>query len=220
MERVVAESETSGPPPTHVPRGLVGITGGLGVGKTTVLQILREKGAEVLDADDVVHRLYAPGEAAYRAIRRRWGADVLQADGTIDRTRVADLVFGTPTERRWLNGLVHPLVRKRIRIAACRTPGLLFCAIPLLFEVRWERDMWRTVAVWCPEAVQMKRLEQRGWSGAEIRRRLATQLPMNEKLHRADYGLINFGSLELLRRQCEILRKKLEHVLTVEDARV
>ncbi len=220
MERVVAETETVGPTPAHVPRGLVGVTGGLGAGKTTVLQVLREKGAAVLDADDVVHRLYAPGEVAYRALCRRWGAAVLRSDAEIDRKRVADLIFGDAIERRWLNGLVHPLVRERIRVAARETRGLLFCGVPLLFEVHWEQDMWRTVAVWCPAGVQYERLRDRGWSDAEIRRRLATQLDMDEKLHRADYGLINSGSLELLRRQCEALRKRLEHVLTVEDTPV
>jgi len=203
--------------PFRVPPGLVGITGGMGVGKSTVVRILRTFGAAVLDADHVAHGLYAPGKPAYRAMIRRWGHGILAADGTIDRGHVARCVFQTPSERRWLNQLLHPGIRGHIRARAQAERGLLFCAIPLLFEVGWQNDMWRTVAVWCPPGIQVDRLHGRGWSDHDIQDRLAVQMSADEKLHRADYGLINSGTLWLLQRQCEILWRELEREVTAKS---
>ncbi|MBT3377773.1 MAG: dephospho-CoA kinase [Lentisphaerae bacterium] len=181
---------------------LVGVTGGIGAGKTTVLRHLHSFNARTVDADTLVHELYAPGTRVFRGVLRRWGSDVTTVNGDIDRAAVARLVFADKDELEWLNRLVHPCVRQRIREIAEQQPTPLFCAIPLLFEVGWERDIRTTISVWCPPETQRSRLRSRGWTDEHIDERLAHQLSMDEKLRRADYGIINNGSQEMLREQC------------------
>jgi len=182
---------------------LIGVTGGIGAGKTTVLSEFERLGYCTLDADDVVHRLYEPGMPVYEAVAARWGVGVIQADGSLDRAAVAGRVFGDPAELSWLNSLIHPLVRGAFRDLSERTDGPLFCGVPLLFEVGWQDDMDATVAVWCDLLTQRRRLHDRGWSDEDIRRRLGCQMSMDEKLSRADVGIINTGSRLLLAEQCE-----------------
>lgn len=184
---------------------LVGVTGGIGAGKTSFLAMCDELGNRTLDADAVVHRLYAPGTAVFQAVLGRWGPQVLGGDGTLDRAAVARLVFGSETELNWLNALVHPLVKETIVEQAASGPGPLFCGVPLLFEAGWEKHMAFTVAVWCDPATQRRRLHGRGWTDAEIAARQARQLPMDAKLELADFGVINIGSLDMLAEQCRRL---------------
>ncbi len=192
-------------------RGLpIGVTGGIGAGKTTVLSLLAELGARTVDADDVVHDLYQPGQPGQEAVRERWGNRVLTATGRVDRTALAELVFTAPGELRWLNGVIHPRVRERIWSLADESDGPLFCGIPLLFETGWESSMWRSVTVWCSRSVQWRRLRLRGWDEMEIRRRLVCQMDMDEKLVRGDFGIINNGGWEQLREQCRILVGRLQ----------
>jgi len=185
---------------------LVGVTGGMAAGKSTALTCFQALGASVVDADDVVHGLYAPRQEAYQAMVDRWGRGILNPDGTVNRAAVAQRVFGDDRELQWLNALVHPLAQRRIQqLAAGQTSAVFCCGVPLLFETGWERTMTRTVAVWCDPQTQWRRLLERGWSEADIRARLRQQMSMDEKLARADYGLINTGSLEMLRQQCRSL---------------
>jgi len=181
---------------------LIGITGGIGAGKSQVLCELRALGARVLDADAVVHELYEVDSRLRAALRERWGEAVLGTDGRVDRAVVARRAFGEPAEREWLTQQVHPLVRRRMLQNAEASPLGLFCAIPLLYEVGWEHEMTQTIAVWCDRRTQWLRLRGRGWSDEEISRREASQMSMDEKLARADYGILNIESLELLREQC------------------
>jgi len=182
---------------------LVVITGGIGAGKSTVLAKFRALGHACVDADDIAHSLYTPDGEATAAIARHFGAEVLSADGTPDRKRLAAKVFGNDAELQWLNGLVHPLVRKRIDEAArAAAPKPLFAAIPLWYESGWQIEGTTVVAVWCSRETQLERLRQRGWSDDEIARRLATQLSMDEKYARADYGIVTDCSWERLEAQC------------------
>ena len=188
----------------------VGVTGGIGAGKTAVLQQLAELGASTVDADAVVHGLYRTDSDVRRAVASRWGAAVTGPGGSINCAAVAERVFADRAELDWLNGLVHPLVKQRIRDSARRCAPFLFCAVPLLFEVGWQDDMWRTVGVWCDAETQRERLAERGWSHEEGRRRTAAQMSMDEKLARSDYGIANSGSRDLLRSQCVCLLARLE----------
>lgn len=185
---------------------LVGVTGGMAAGKSTALACFQELGASTVDADDVVHRLYAPDQEVYRAVVERWGRGILAPDGTVQRPAVAQRVFGNGAELQWLNALLHPLVQRHIlELAATRADGLLCCGVPLLFETGWGHMVSRSVAVWCDPQTQWRRLQGRGWNEADIRARLGRQMSMDEKLVRADYGVINTGSLEMLRQQCRIV---------------
>lgn len=189
---------------------LIGITGGMGAGKSTVLDFLRDFGAEVLDADRIVHRLYTPGAGIYEAVVRRWGRDVLCRDGTIDRTAIARMVFADGRELDWLNGLIHPRVQRVVLEQADKPEQrLLCCGVPLLYESGWEAMMEQVVSVWCSPRVQRRRLLARGWDEAAIAARNARQLSMDEKLERADFGIVNDGSLDILRTQCKYVIEKL-----------
>jgi dephospho-CoA kinase len=188
----------------------IGVTGGIGAGKTAVLRVLAELGAATVDADDVVHSLYAPGQAGQKVVQQRWGKRVLAPDGSVDRAALAETVFTAPGELRWLNGVIHPMVQDRINNLAEQTDGPLFCGIPLLFEVGWERFVRFTVSVWCDVSVQMERLARRGWAEGEIRRRLDCQTSMDEKLRRGDFAIVNNGSWGLLREQCRLLKSRID----------
>ena len=191
---------------------LIVITGGIGAGKSTVLAKLKALGHACVDADDVAHGLYTPGGEATCAIARHFGADILDADGTLNRKSLASKVFGNDAELQWLNGLVHPLVRKRIDEAArAAAPKPLFAAIPLWYESGWQSPDTPVVAVWCSRETQLERLRQRGWSDDEIAQRLATQLSMDEKYARADYGIVTDCSWARLEAQvAEVARRVTE----------
>ena len=181
---------------------LIGVTGGIGAGKTTVLREFQQLGARVLEADAVVHELYTADESVRDALRRRWGEAAFAPDESVDRAAVASIVFECGAELDWLNQLVHPLVKEKILACAAEAPSALFCSVPLLFEAGWEASVCRTVTVWCDAATQRERLQQRGWSAAETTRRLAHQMCMDEKLWRAEYAVINTGRRALLGEQC------------------
>lgn len=188
---------------------LIGVTGGIGAGKTAVLSEYGKLGLQTLDTDAVVHELYTPRTPVYRRLRDRWGQAVLDDRERIDRTALGRLVFAAPRELEWLEELVQPLVRERMLAAAEDAEPVLFCAVPLLFEKGWDPDMDCTIAVWCDPATQMQRLRERGWDPAQIRQRLHRQMDMDEKLARADYGIINIGLPRLLRDQCQRLWQQL-----------
>jgi dephospho-CoA kinase len=189
---------------------LIGITGGIGAGKSTLLEILRRMGKRVVDADNVVHELYAGDEQVWEALRLRWGKAAFLADGRVNCQAIAAKVFASDLEMRWLNELLHPLVKRKIMSVAEQGAGPCFCAVPLLFEVGWEYEMESTVALWCNRETQKRRLLQRGWSVADIEARLGAQMTMDEKLAKADFGLVNNGTLALLREQCRLLLSRID----------
>lgn len=182
---------------------LIAVTGGIGAGKTTLMHQFLALGQSTADADDIAHNLYEPKREAYLRMVERWGKGILLDDGRISRAAVAGIVFTRHSELEWLNALLHPLARREIReLSRGKT---LFCAIPLLYEGGWEKDCDAVVAVWCPKDVQYSRLRQRGWDDNEIRRRLESQISMDEKMTRADYAVITDCDWDCLARQCRYL---------------
>jgi len=188
----------------------IGVTGGIGAGKTAVLRLLAELGARTVDADDVVHALYECDHPGQVAVRSRWGDRVLAPDGRADRAAIAEIVFGDPGELRWLNGVIHPMVKDWIRSLAAKSEEPLYCGIPLLFETGWDDFVWRSVAVWCSPEVQRERLRRRGGNEREIQRRLGCQLDMDLKLTRGDFAIVNDGSWDHVREQCRMLKSRLD----------
>ena len=180
---------------------IIGVTGGIGAGKSTVLQILGRLGCQTLDCDEVVHQLYEPGEALVDLFVKRWGSRARNADGRVCRQFVAEQVFDRPEELSWLNSQVHPAVKRLVMESADRISKPLFCAVPLLYEIGWHREMRSVWAVWCDKKSQYDRLVARGLTRGEITQRLDHQMSMDEKLNRADYGLVNMGSRENLKNQ-------------------
>lgn len=181
---------------------MLAVTGGIGAGKSTVLRMFAGLGARVADADEIAHLQYRQGQPSHQAMVERWGERILDGTGEIDRRVVAAIVFQDKKELDWLNKLIHPCVWREVERLTADGEGPLFCAIPLLYEFGWENRVDAVISVWCPPDVQLARLRQRGWTEEEIRRRLATQISMDEKLSRGDYGIINDCTLEELAAQC------------------
>jgi dephospho-CoA kinase len=182
----------------HVP--FVGLTGGLGAGKSTALEALERLGAATLSTDAVVHELYATAELR-DAVVARWG-DGVAPEGVVDRAAVAREAFATPQERAWLEAQIWPLVAARIaawreEVAAREpVPAAAVVETPLLFEAGMDGIYDATVAVVADEAVRAQRAAARGHVGVDAR--AARQLPQEEKARRATYTVRNSGTREEL----------------------
>jgi len=177
---------------------LVGLTGGIATGKSTVADTLRRLGAEVIDADQLAREVVAPGEPALAEIVREFG-DVLQPDGTLDRKKLGAIVFGDTPRRKRLEAITHPAIRERFlarlrELAAVGFEGLVFFDAPVMIESGNYRSMDRLVVVSTGDATQRERLMARdGMSAAEASRRMATQMPVADKAKLADYVIDNSG---------------------------
>jgi dephospho-CoA kinase len=202
------------PPPSRSPDGLssppsVGLTGGLGAGKSTALEALERLGAATLSTDAVVHDLYASDEELRDAVTARWGPEVAPG-GVIDRAAVARRAFSSDDERRWLEQLLWPKVGQRIadwraQLAERRPPPrAAVIEVPLLFEAGMEQAFDATIAVVADEGVRAERAGARGH--AAVDERAARQLTQDEKARRATYAVVNDGTIEQLEaRLSEVL---------------
>lgn len=182
---------------------LIGLTGNIAAGKSTVARMLAARGATVIDADALARDAVAVGSAGHRAIVERWGDDVLTADGGLDRAALRQLVFQEPAELEALNAIVHPEVsRLRERLvneARERGDETLVCDIPLLFERRLVDEFDRIVLVDAPRPIRLERLmRDRGLTHTEAMNMIAAQMPAELKRARADYVIVNDGDLATL----------------------
>jgi len=182
---------------------VVGLTGGIGTGKSTVSNILRRMGATVIDADEATRAVQARGSEGLRQLVEAFGPDILTPDGDLDRARLADIAFAGEEARQRLNDIVHPLVRQwmaeRQQEAVERDDPVVVLDIPLLFEARGAGAFETTVLVYAPEDVQLDRLVRlRGMGEEQARARLAAQMPIEEKRHLATHVIENTGSLDEL----------------------
>lgn len=193
---------------------LVGLTGGIASGKSTVAAMLREMGAAVVDADALAREVVEPGEPALAEIARRFGPGVIAADGRLDRAALARIVFADEEARRDLGAITHPrvaaLAAERTRALADAGAPIVFYEAALLVENGLHRGLSALIVVAVPPEVQLERLIRRdGLSADEARARLAAQLPLAEKIRVADYVIDNAGTVEDTRRQVEALYRKL-----------
>ncbi len=190
----------------------VGLTGGLASGKSTVARMLREEGAEVFDADEIVRGLYAAGGAGEAAARELFGGAVLDGAGRVDRAKIAAIVFGDPARRHALEARIHPLVaaeRDRLfREAERRGAAVAVGEASQLLEAKSEGDYDRILLVVAPEAERLRRWEEKGGDVEDARRRMASQLAPSEAFDRADDVLVNDGSVEDLRRRVAALYRR------------
>jgi len=189
---------------------LVGLTGGMGSGKSTVADLFTRHGFERLDADQVVRDEILPDPAVVAAIRHRFGPQVLDGAGRVDRRRLAQVVFADDVARRWLEELIHPLLQARWRALFAASRGRRFIAeVPLLFEAGMNNWFDFTICVATDFELQLRRLEQRGITPELARQRLAKQLPLARKCELADFVILNDGSLEFLGEQVSLLAQRL-----------
>lgn len=184
-------------------RGLrVGLTGGIGSGKSTVAKLCAREGFRVLDVDELVRSRVLMEPEVLAAARERWGDGVIGANGALDRARVAEIVFGDRGERVWWEGVVHPRVGRRWRAELAADPGADWVVeVPLLFEAGLEKEFDFVVCVAANGLAQMNRAVERGMSPAQAEQRIASQLPLATKLKSAHFVLWNEGSREFLARQ-------------------
>lgn len=192
------------------PVPFVGLTGGMGAGKSTALAALRRLGAVTLSTDEVVHELYRTDEVRDLVVDR-WGADVAPG-GEVDRAVVAQRAFAAPEERAWLEQLLWPRVGQRVMDfraeaeAADPPPPAAVVETPLLFEAGMDAAYDATIAVIAPEAVRRARAEARGH--AAVDERTSRQLSQEEKAERATYAVVNDGSIdELEAKLSDVLAK-------------
>lgn len=192
----------------------IGLTGGLGSGKSTVARLLRTKGYPVIDADELAKDVVAAGTKGQREVVQEFGADVLLADGQLDRRALGRKVFGHPDRLLKLESIIHPLVQFEVetRRKAFASQGfrLAFYDVPLLFEKNIP-GFDAVVVVAAPEPLRRSRVAMRdGLGEEEILRRLASQLPMDVKEAKADHVLRNDGDLAHLEAQVDDLVLKLK----------
>jgi dephospho-CoA kinase len=190
---------------------IVALTGGMGCGKSLALQYFGELGWKTLSADAVNRGIYDGNVKFKENLQKHWGARVIGTDGAIDRRIVADIVFADPRELEWLNKLLHPMILDHAQnhFAAMPEHDHIF-EVPLLYETGWHAGYDAVICVWAAPETVRDRLHGRGLNDAEIQRRMKFQMPADEKLAKADFGLINNGPPEQLYQQCKELSKQLK----------
>jgi len=192
----------------------LGLTGSIASGKSAVAAMLREMGFAVLDADGLAHKLIEPGQPAYDEVVHEFGPSIVDPSGRVDRSKLAAIVFADQAKLDRLNAIVHPRVAEVVfsQFEAWRRSGVrdaAFVEAALLIESGIHKKLDGLVVAWCTPEQQMERLLARGLSEAEAHRRIAAQLPVEEKLRHATEKIDCSGSLEETRHQIEALASKL-----------
>jgi len=197
----------------------IGLTGGFGSGKSTVMDMLRTENVPIVDADEIALPLVAPGSEILDKIRKQIGEGLfdntmLNDDGSLNRQALARHVFQNPSALQELNTLMHPAIEALINreLAKFERAGFAWSVIdvPLLFESGWDQQVDATIVVWTPEETCRQRLiKQRGFSPEEVEERLQAQWPLAKKRERADYVIDNSGGLSSTQEQTKALITKL-----------
>ncbi|MBI4523432.1 MAG: dephospho-CoA kinase [Deltaproteobacteria bacterium] len=193
---------------------LVGLTGGIATGKTTVSSMLRRLGAEIIDADEVAREIVQPGREAWKEVVDAFGRGILRDDKTIDREKLRKIVFADEKARRKLESITHPRIRRlaqeKIDKLTCEGVKIAVYVAPLFFENRLHEWLRPVILVACEDAVQRKRLRIRDrLSETEIDQHLRAQMPLDEKRRLADFVVENNGSVEELEERVKELWEKL-----------
>ena len=200
---------------------VIGLTGGIGAGKSLVAEVLGGLGARVIDADKVGHEVYAPGTEGFRAVVEAFGTEVVGGDGQIDRARLGEKVFGNAAELQKLTAIVHPLIRQMVddRITAARQDPevrVVVLEAAILLDSGWDAvtdEVWVVVAD--RSTIRQRLAEARGLSESEVDARAAKQMSDEERRSRADVLVQNFGTPEELRSEVERLWRQRIAVGTV-----
>lgn len=193
---------------------IIGITGGIASGKSTVTNLLRNRGYQVIDADQVVHELQEPGGSLYQALLDAFGPDILAADGRLDRPKLAAMIFGNPDLLAQSSQLQGAIIRQELarrRDLAAASQQVFFMDIPLLFEQAYEGWFDAVWLVHVTEEIQLQRLMSRNsLSLPQAQERIAAQMSLEEKRAKADAIIDNRGSLQETERQLQDLLDQLE----------
>ena len=203
----------------------VGLTGGIGTGKSTVARHFESFGAAVLDADAVAHRLIEPGAPGHAKVIDAFGSGIVRGDGTIDRTALGRIVFADPDQRRRLERILHPLIQEEedafvARIGSDRVPRIVVINAALLFEAGTWKRYDRVVVAHCDEKLQVDRVVERDrLSRDAAAARIAAQMPTSEKVRQAHYAIDTSDGFESTEDQARAVWRHLEADLASPDAR-
>ena len=195
-----------------------GLTGGIASGKSTVAAMFRELGARIIDADELAREVIRPGSPAFAEIVSHFGREILDASGEINRKRLGEIVFADAAERATLNAIVHPAImaRRKELIAsydASDSSAIIISDAALIYEAHIESCFLRVIVAWCRPEQQLERLMSKtGLPREQAERRIAAQMPTEEKRRRADYVIDCSGSIEETRRQVAALYPELKRV--------
>ena len=195
---------------------VIGITGGIGTGKSTVTQILRKSGLPVICADECAKEVVEQGSPTLEKIIKLFGHEYKTSTGELDRKKLGTLVFQNPEKLRQLNAIIHPVVqslmKQKINEYKRINTAILFLDIPLLFESKLEHLCNQVVVVSTPKEIQLQRINKRdSLPTQEIENRLASQMPLSEKEKRAHYIIENSSTLDNLEKEVIVLIDKLKH---------
>ena len=196
---------------------IVGLTGGIVVGKSTVASMFRDLGAKIIDADKLGHSVILPNKPAWKKIVKIFGKDILQNDLTIDREKLGKIVFANQALLKKLNEVTHPeitkIIKKEINLArnaASNQGKVLIVDAALIYEAKIDRFMDKIIVVYIDKDKQIKRLIKRNnLSKEEALQRIKSQMPMKEKVKMTDYVIDNSNSLDKTREQVEKIWKSL-----------
>ncbi|RPJ08493.1 MAG: dephospho-CoA kinase [Deltaproteobacteria bacterium] len=197
---------------------VVGLTGGVASGKTTVSEILQEEGAYLIDADMIARQLVEPHSATWYEIRKAFGDDILDENGSLRRKKLAARVFSDPDERKILNQILHPQIRREIQnrlkeIAEKDPRAIVIVDAALLVETGDYREMDKVIVIASSPQEQIERLKQRdGMEEEQARNVLASQMPLEEKRKVADFIICNEGSLEETRKRTREVFRELKKI--------
>lgn len=194
---------------------VIGLTGGVGMGKSAAAEFLQQRGLPIIDTDMLAREVVEPGQPALEEIRRLLGEDVIDDTGHLRRDVVARQVFGNEELRHQLEGITHPRIgdRWRNQVEAWRRDGQRHCVvvIPLLFEVQAQSELNTVICVACSTATQRRRLADRGWSPVQIEQRIRAQWPIEKKIALSHFVVWSEGELDVLGEQ---LNRVLMHLGT------
>ena len=189
----------------------IGLTGGIACGKSVVLEMFKEAGWHTLSADALVHELLDHDPEVIEAVISKFGVEVKASDASLNKKAIAKVVFADSQQREWLEGLLHPLVRKRWTSALDEEPDKNWVVeIPYSLKKKLEKDFDLVVCLSSSRENQLERLQSRGMNEADAEARIASQAPQAEKIEKSDFVLTNTGSLNFLRKQFQILIESLE----------
>ena len=184
-----------------------GLTGGIGMGKSTAADCLRARGVPVIDTDVLARQILEPGQPALAEIRQAFGDHFVGADGRLRRDELSRLVFSNALARQKLEGITHPRIHalwtKQVEAWRADDRPRVVIVIPLLFETGAEVELDTTVCAACSAPTQRRRLSERGWTANQIEQRLAAQWPIERKMAKADIVVWTESGLEILARQLE-----------------
>jgi dephospho-CoA kinase len=194
-----------------------GLTGGVATGKSTAARMFHSLGAKIVDADLIGHELLAKSLPAFSEIVERFGAAILDASGEISRPLLGEVVFADPEKLRELNAIVHPRIIARVEeraaeLAAQASRAVILVDAALIFEAGIGGRFEKVIVTWCPPELQLARLMSKGLTRDEAERRIAAQIPGEEKKRRADFVIDSSGPLEDTRRQVERVHSELRRL--------